>query len=269
MTPARAMPADARGQHRTGRTTDAQHPILGQQHSGRLQRQRRANAPAQHRDAQLTRVEVELGGQCRICTVHTAQMTPARANVTVIPVRARTIGVCETAVMTGPTVERPEVPRTGDERTLLDAWLDYHRATLLMKCAGLTDEQLRMRSAEPSTLSLVGLVRHMADVERGWFRRGVGNEEAGPINYSDDDPDGDFDKIDTADVAHDLAVYQQEIERARQATAKAELDDTFGDDDPRGPISVRWVYLHMIEEYARHNGHADLLRERIDGVTGD
>jgi uncharacterized damage-inducible protein DinB len=83
--------------------------------------------------------------------------------------------------MTAPQVERPPVPRVADERTMLEAWLDYHRATLLMKCAGLSDEQLKLRSAEPSTLSLLGLVRHLTDVERGWFRRGVGGQRGAEV----------------------------------------------------------------------------------------
>jgi uncharacterized damage-inducible protein DinB len=165
-----------------------------------------------------------------------------------------------------PAPERPKVAPSGDERTLLDAWLEWHRATLLMKCAGLTDAQLRERSAPPSTLSLLGLIRHMAEVERGWFRRGVGHEKVDDIYCPDDNPEGDFDDVDTADVAADLATYQAEVAKARAACASADLDATFGDDAKT--FNVRWVYLHMIEEYARHNGHADILRERIDGSTG-
>jgi uncharacterized damage-inducible protein DinB len=168
--------------------------------------------------------------------------------------------------MTAPEVQRPEVPRVADERAMLEAWLDYHRATLLMKCAGLTDEQLRLRSAEPSTLSLLGLVRHLTDVERGWFRRCVGGQrgrEVGPIYYSDERPEGDIEDLDDPSPAAVLAAYRLEVERCRAATAGVPLDQLAGEQ------SVRWIYLHMIEEYARHNGHADLLRERIDGGTGD
>jgi uncharacterized protein DUF664 len=164
------------------------------------------------------------------------------------------------------TVERPRVPPSGDERTLLDAWLDWHRATLLIKCAGLTEAQLRERSTPPSPLSLLGLVRHLAEVERGWFRRGVGREAVDVIYCPEDNPEGDFEDVDTADVSADLATYRAEVARAREVCAAADLDATF---DAEGTtFSVRWVYLHMIEEYARHNGHADLLRERIDGATG-
>ena len=168
--------------------------------------------------------------------------------------------------MTAPRVERPDVPRVTDERTMLDAWLDYHRATVLMKCAGLSDEQLKSRSAEPSTLSLLGLVRHLTDVERGWFRRGVGGEQGPdvqPIYYSDERPEGDFEDLDDLSPAAVFAAYREEVERCRAAAAGVSLDQVVGRQ------SVRWIYLHMIEEYARHNGHADLLRERIDGATGD
>jgi uncharacterized damage-inducible protein DinB len=163
-------------------------------------------------------------------------------------------------------VERPKVPLVGDERTLLDAWLDYHRATLLMKCSGLSDSQLRLRSAEPSTLSLLGLVRHMTEVERGWFRRGVAGEQGPQVRpqyYSEQQPDGDFDNVDDADPAAMFAAYTAEVERCRSAARGVDLDTI------AGKHSVRWIYLHMIEEYARHNGHADLLRQRIDGATGE
>jgi uncharacterized damage-inducible protein DinB len=168
-----------------------------------------------------------------------------------------------------PTVDRPEVPRSGDERTLLDAWLDWHRATLLMKCAGLTEEQLRERSAPPSTLSLLGLVRHMAEVERWWFARGAAGQPLGNLYCSEDNEDGDFDDVDTADVAADFATFQAEVERARKVCATTDLEHTFLHGRRTRTFNLRWVYVHMIEEYARHNGHADLLRERIDGATGE
>jgi uncharacterized damage-inducible protein DinB len=161
-----------------------------------------------------------------------------------------------------------------DERTMLDAWLDYHRATLLVKCAGLTDRQLKLRSAEPSTLSLLGLVRHLTEVERGWFRRRIDGEQgpqASPLYYSDARPDGDFDDIDDADPAAMFAAYTDEVERCRSAAAGVPLDKVVEAGGNRGQrsMSVRWIYVHMIEEYARHNGHADLLRQRIDGATGE
>jgi hypothetical protein len=169
--------------------------------------------------------------------------------------------------MIAPEVVRTSTPRTGGERELLDAWLDWHRATLLAKCAGLDEIQLRTSSAEPSPLSLLGLVRHMTEVERGWFIRGFADRGAGPLYYTDADPDGDF-AVEGADAEADLAAFRTEIDRARAAVAALPLDATFSSGDGT-QTSLRWVYLHMIEEYARHNGHADLLRERIDGVIGD
>lgn len=157
----------------------------------------------------------------------------------------------------------------GNERVMLDGWLDYHRQTLLAKCAGLTEEQLRLRAVEPSNLSLLGLVRHMAEVERSWFRKRFAGEHVGPIFCSETNPDGDFDDVDTADAEADLEMLRREIGLSRTAARGRSLDDQFY--NPRGQVEMdlRWVYVHMIEEYARHNGHADLLRERIDGATGD
>ncbi|GHJ25981.1 hypothetical protein TPA0910_04140 [Streptomyces hygroscopicus subsp. sporocinereus] len=173
------------------------------------------------------------------------------------------------AIMTAmTTTERPEPPRTADERTSLEGWLDFHRATLALKCQGLDDAQLREASAPPSGLTLLGLVRHMAEVERSWFRRVLAQEDAPPIWYSDEDPDGDF-RVTGEDTAKDcFAVWREEIARAKEAAAGRHLGDVVTRPG-RGDYSLRWIYLHMIEEYARHNGHADLIRERIDGATGD
>ena len=158
------------------------------------------------------------------------------------------------------------MPKTGDERSQLDAWLEFHRLTLLGKCAGLAAGQLAERSAEPSTLSLIGLVRHMAEVERGWFCGRYFGAELGNLYCSDSSPDGDFDEADAARAEQDLAIYKEEVAKAREATAGHSLDETFR--LPDQDVSLRWIYLHMIEEYARHNGHADLLRQRIDGAVG-
>ncbi len=168
-------------------------------------------------------------------------------------------------------VERLEPPLVADERTMLETWLDYHRATLLMKCAGLTDAQLKLRSADPSTLSLLGLVRHMTEVERSWFRRRIAGEGAPPLYYSKERPDDDFDAVDAADPAAMFSAFNNEVELCRAVAAGVTLDTLVPNtsNDGRGDFSVRWIYVHMIEEYARHNGHADLLRERIDGAIGD
>jgi len=160
-----------------------------------------------------------------------------------------------------------DLPRNTDERTTLLAFLDWQRATLGRKCEGLTAEQLRQRSAPPSTLSLLGLVRHMADVERGWFRRTLAGEDAKAIYSSDADPDGEFDNVDTAGLDDAFAAWRSECEQARQIVATRQLDDT-GRQRSGAVVSMRWILVHMIEEYSRHNGHADLLRERIDGAVG-
>ncbi|GLP63963.1 hypothetical protein TUSST3_05830 [Streptomyces sp. TUS-ST3] len=169
------------------------------------------------------------------------------------------------------TTQRAEPATTADERSMLEGWLDYHRQTLAWKCEGLTDAQLRTAAVEPSTLSLMGLVRHMAEVERSWFRRVLADEDAGPIYYSEEDPDGEF-RLTEADTWQEAyGTWQAEIDRSRQNAARFGLDDlTVGKHRRTGErFNLRWLYTHMIEEYARHNGHADLIRERLDGTTGD
>ena len=168
-----------------------------------------------------------------------------------------------------PAIDRSEAPTVAEERTSLETWLDYHRQTLLWKCSGLGAEELRRRAVEPSTLSLLGLVRHMAEVERSWFRRRLRGEDVEQLYCSEADPDGDFDGVDDADPEADFAAYAAEVEAARRASAGLSLDQTFVHPVHAMVIDLRWLHVHMIEEYARHNGHADLLRERIDGVTGD
>lgn len=169
---------------------------------------------------------------------------------------------------TAPAAHRISEPLTGDERAMLEGWLDWHRQTLLLKCAGLTAEQLKRRAITPSSLSLLGLVRHMSNVERGWFRNHAVGLQTPPLYGSETNRDADFDDVDGADAQADYAAFLQEIEAARAAIADVPLDHEFIS-KRHAVMSVRWVYLHMIEEYARHNGHADLLRERIDGRTGD
>jgi hypothetical protein len=165
---------------------------------------------------------------------------------------------------TAPEVTRIDEPFTGPERGILDGFLDWHRATLLWKCAGLTGEQLALASVPPSNLSLLGIVRHMADVERAWFRIRFCGE---PLPRLYDYEDAAFEHADPAGAEADFAAFTRECGLARQAVAGASLDDEFTAASGR-VLSLRWVYTHMIEEYARHNGHADLLRQRIDGATG-
>ncbi|MBU6529972.1 DinB family protein [Streptomyces sp. NPDC057245] len=169
------------------------------------------------------------------------------------------------------TTERREPAPDLDERAMLEGWLEYHRRTLAWKCEGLTDEQLRTAAVAPSNLSLLGLVRHMADVERSWYRRVLAAEDAAPLHYSDEDPDGEFrlTASDTWQEAH--ATWQAEIAAARRNAAGVPLDEpTRGRHLRTGErYTLRWIHTHMIEEYARHNGHADLIRERLDGATGE
>jgi len=174
---------------------------------------------------------------------------------------------------TAPAVERRESPNVAPERVAVEGLLDHHRATLLWKCAGLTGEQLKARSVPPSTMSLLGLLRHLTDVERVWFRERVAQEpDAAPVYWSDASPDGDFDDVDGADPAADYARYVAEVEAARAVMAGRDLDETFVNrhrDGTEEVVDLRALMLHMVEEYARHNGHADLLRQAVDGATGE
>ena len=162
---------------------------------------------------------------------------------------------------------REEPPYVLGEREMLERWLEFHRTTLLMKCEGLDDALRKRRPIPTSFLSLHGLVRHMAEVERGWFQRTL-SEDAGarPYWYSDAEPDADLVPLDDANWEADLAIWQAECAASRDAAAARTLDDTGLRNGE--PCSLRWIYVHMIEEYARHNGHADLIRELVDGRVG-
>ncbi|MEU7021881.1 DinB family protein [Streptomyces sp. NPDC046203] len=156
------------------------------------------------------------------------------------------------------------------ERAALEQWLDFHRETLALKCQGLDDAQLRTVSVPPSDLNLLGLVRHMAEVELAWFRRVLAGEDT-PWLYDDEkDEDRDIHVTDEDTWEEAYATWQEQIAHARANAAGRDLDDRGLRPTSRGKIvNLRWIYLHMIEEYARHNGHADLIRERIDGATGN
>jgi uncharacterized damage-inducible protein DinB len=171
---------------------------------------------------------------------------------------------------TAPPVERVDPGLVIGEREALEAWLEFHRDTLMFKCAGLTASQLKERAVPPSRLSLLGLVRHMTEVERWWFCI-HGADTDMPFPYDPDQTGQDFEALDDADAAANIEAFRQEIEHAREAVAGKQLDDLVRShgDHPDRVRNIRWIYLHMIEEYARHNGHADLIRERIDGATGD
>ena len=159
--------------------------------------------------------------------------------------------------------------RLGDERATLAEFLRGQRLTLQLKCDGLDAGQLARRAVEPSTMSLLGLVRHMAEVERGWFRRRFAGQDVPTRYQAEADPDADFNGAvaDPAVAAEAWAAWRDEVAFAEQFTAGHDLGFV-GRDSAGEPISLRELLVHMIEEYARHNGHADLLRERIDGRIG-
>ncbi len=162
---------------------------------------------------------------------------------------------------------RAEPPYVLGERAMLEAWLEFHRTTLLMKCEGVDDESRKARPIPTSNLSLHGLVRHMAEVERGWFQRTLMCDASVTYIWPDpDNEDRELVPLDDADWATDLAIWERECDVSRGAAADHDLDDVGVRDGQ--PCSLRWIYVHMIEEYARHNGHADLIRELVDGEVG-
>ncbi|MEU8822875.1 DinB family protein [Streptomyces sp. NPDC048636] len=166
------------------------------------------------------------------------------------------------------TDPRPAPPRLGDERETLRAFLEFQRATLAMKCEGLTDEELRQRSMPPSTLSLLALVRHLAEVERAWFRRVFEDHEA-PMVWSDIvDFQAAYD-ASRSTRAEAFTAWEAEVDNSRRIEREAVSLDLAGY-QPRWEkeVSLRMVLVHVLLEYARHNGHADFLREGVDGVTG-
>ena len=167
---------------------------------------------------------------------------------------------------TAPTPSPVDGPQTGDDRPILEAYLRYQRTILVNICAGLTGEQLASKPLASSNLSLLGLVRHFAKVERIWLRIRAAGEPV-EMHYAESpDKDADFNELDPERAEEDFERLYDEWDWASQAVADLSFDDTC---EVHGQtFSLRMVYVHMIGEYARHNGHADLLREAIDGVTG-
>jgi uncharacterized damage-inducible protein DinB len=164
--------------------------------------------------------------------------------------------------------DRVGPPKLGAERETLRGFLEYHRATLAMKCRGLADEELRRQSMPPSTLSLLGLVRHMAEVERTWFRR-VFEDHDVPLVWSDTmNFQAAYDASEST-RAEAFAAWEAEVENSRRIEQKAESLDVAGY-QPRWDeqVSLRMVMVHVLLEYGRHNGHADFLREGVDGTVG-
>ncbi|MER7726654.1 DinB family protein [Streptomyces sp. NPDC096323] len=168
---------------------------------------------------------------------------------------------------TAPEVTRTDGSLVAAEREMLTDYLRWFRATLLRKCAGLTGEQLAERTTPPSNLSLLGLLRHMAKVERAWFRQRFDGQALPPMYDPEKGKDADFEDLDPARAAEDYARLVEECRLADEIIAGASFDDTFVHNGE--VFSLRLVHVHMIGEYARHIGHADMVRERLDGVTGD
>jgi len=161
--------------------------------------------------------------------------------------------------------ERAMPDGLSDERGLLDGWLEYYRATLLAKCDGLSGEQLVMRSCEPSRMSLLGLVRHMTEMERVYGHR-LADWSISFLYCTDENEDGDFEGATAAEAAADLETFREHCARTREVMTAYQLGDTFGATNSH---TLRWFCLYLIKEYARHLGHADLLREGIDGAVGE
>ncbi|HEX4212479.1 MAG TPA: DinB family protein [Candidatus Dormibacteraeota bacterium] len=167
---------------------------------------------------------------------------------------------------TAPAFDEVEEPLEASERAMLEGFLEGVRSSFLIRCSGLTGEQLAERAVPPSNLSLLGLVRHITEVERNWFRRRFAGQEVPHLYTRPEVPDADFTELDPALAARDLDRLVAEQEAARRAVAHLSLDDVFLH-DRFGRMSLRWLYSHMIGEYSGHIGHADLIRERVDGRT--
>ncbi|WP_441379721.1 DinB family protein [Arthrobacter rhombi] len=172
--------------------------------------------------------------------------------------------------------ERTDPPFDDNERRALEAWLEFHRATLLTKCVGLSAEQLGQRAVPPSTLSLRGLLRHLTEVERYWFADVFAGRDPSDLYCTAENPDGDHHGFDplaataSEEVRHEVSVLDEAITTSREiARAHESLDELSVRRRDGEAVTLRWIFLHLIEEYARHNGHADLLRECLDGTTGE
>lgn len=186
----------------------------------------------------------------------------------VIPVKRRADGYGNpmTVPQPNPPLAADELVATGSEREVLEAFLDFHRQVLARKVSGVSEQEARYHRV-PSKTTLGGLVKHMIGVERGWFQRvlaGRSAEETGPNVGGGDDS---WELAGDETVESLVQEYRRTCEQSRQTAARFALDDAV----PQrrlGQVSLRWIYVHMIEETARHVGHADILREQTDGVTG-
>ncbi len=150
---------------------------------------------------------------------------------------------------------------------MLKAYLDHYRETFELKCSGVPAARMSERSMPPSTMSLHGLARHLAGVERWWFAINFAGTDLPLLYYSDDDPDQDFQSLD-GDPLEALAAWRVECQRSRRIVDDASSLDEVGAVERNGSYTLRWLILRMIAEYAQHAGHADFLREGIDGAVG-
>lgn len=164
--------------------------------------------------------------------------------------------------------DRPRIPRVAAEREALAAYLEYYRATVELKCRGLTQQQVRSRVMPPSTLSPHGLVRHLAGVERWWFQQNFERRAVPFLFFTPEAPDLDFDPPPEADFAADLQAWRAECAVSREIVEAHDLNDTARPLDWHEDVDLRWLMLRMITEYAQHCGHLDLLREGVDGKVG-
>ncbi len=164
--------------------------------------------------------------------------------------------------------ERPELLFSGEERPQLDSWLEFCRATLLYKCDGLELEQLEVRPVAGSALSLLGIIRHMTYVEQAWFERIFTGRDVTEYYKRVDDRDADFHDLDETPLDQVLANYEAAVATSRRCALGHDLAEASAKVSRGRFTDLRWIYVHMIEEYSRHNGHADLIRELIDGATG-
>ena len=168
----------------------------------------------------------------------------------------------------------PDIPRSDPdlqtgELDILGQYLDFHRATLGMKCARLTEDELKRRAVPTSNLTLLGLVRHLTDVEHGWFAEWLDGQPERTLYFTPDDLNGDFDNLESQPVPAVWDAYHAQVAESRRILGTFVDGSEMARGGPGRPRNVRWIAVHMIEEYARHNGHADLLREAIDGATGE
>ena len=162
--------------------------------------------------------------------------------------------------------ERPQAPERGGERETIEGFLDFQRASVVWKATGLSDADAA-RQLVPSITTVSGLIRHLADVERSWMREDMAGETGLQYRWSDDDPDGEFRVTADDSLAEIIADYERACAESRGVAARFALDDRSAAQD--GRFTLRWILLHLTEETARHLGHIDILRELLDGATGE